>query len=273
MESPQELKRRICNALYRFGVEQPLVSAETSAAPSLGCLKVPSKAFKNALVFAGCEHVMIGKYGMKCALPSLKCLSDIRSRASRFTAIDLGMMKRDTDNLWLFGCKPGNMRMGTTELVRDGLKLRVLPLLPAAQDLADGAVYGTIEVRESGGGDFGGTKGKYGQFYNLHHHTILALAPQLKPIFPRHLGQMVQHRLPLDRLKNGLLGNMDKCGGGRLEVRAKAGSEALNLRSVGHAGIDILNEMIGLVEQDIILIKKVSLLNYREMLEHALGQM
>ena len=94
MESPQELKRRICNALYRFGVEQPLVSAETSAAPSLGCLKVPSKAFKNALVFAGCEHVMIGKYGMKCALPSLKCLSDIRSRASRFTAIDLGMMKR-----------------------------------------------------------------------------------------------------------------------------------------------------------------------------------
>ena len=40
------------------------------------------------------------------------------------------------------------MRMGTTELVRDGLKLRVLPLLPAAQDLADGAVYGTIEVRE-----------------------------------------------------------------------------------------------------------------------------
>ncbi|OLP73356.1 hypothetical protein AK812_SmicGene47431, partial [Symbiodinium microadriaticum] len=212
-QTMQSFKAHLCNTLWCSGAEQPFPTGADAFGLCKTALKIQSSHFKSALLLAGVSVVYIGRYGMKhYLLPDPQtALASIPDIADTHAALDLGIMSRDVNHIWLFGIAPNHQ--GLWHDHRNRISWRVLPLVPGCQRFEDGFIYGTLEGRPMEGPPFGNDLGKMLQVYSLLHHTKLALT-NVDPNFPSHMYDMINRREALESYTGQLIQNVAKaCGG------------------------------------------------------------
>ncbi|CAE7462712.1 unnamed protein product [Symbiodinium sp. CCMP2592] len=260
-EDMQDWKEYLCEVLWRAGSEQPVATPTDHSGLTRGAIKVQSEMFKAVLQSAGIAQVYVGRFGMKqLLLPSpQQVLNQIPHVPDAHTAMDIGLMARDENHVWLFGIRCSGH--GVWHDRRNGFKWRVLPLVPGSQRNLGGFIYGSLEGKPHGSGPFGNDEGKAIQLYPLLHHTRLALTG-LDPVWPSHMYHMINRKQALQDYTFQLLGRLHQATGGRFETRVRA-SAAQSLAELLPGAMLNLDYVKKLMETGLIQIKRISLQEFK----------